>query len=87
MYTKCKRLKHENNSLKTKLDDLEHVEIQSRMDEVILVENENLKFENTCLVNKVALLELDVEWNHVFFIEITSSTLYSLTMFHLMTLL
>ena len=61
IYTKYKKLKHENKSLKTKLDDLEHVEIQSRMDEVILAENENLKSKNACLVNKVALLELDVE--------------------------
>ena len=38
------------------------------------------------LLNSCSFLE-DCEWNHVFFIEITSSTLSSLTMFHLMTLI
>ena len=61
IYTKYKKLKHENKSLKIEFANHEHVETQSNRDEGILTEYETLKSENACLATKVAMLELDVE--------------------------
>ena len=57
IYSKYKKLKYENKSLKSKLVDHEVVEDQSNRDEAILVKNECLKSENDSLANKVALLD------------------------------
>ena len=61
MYSKYKKLKHENKSLKSKLADHAIDENQSNKNEATLAENNCLKSENAKLVSKVALFELDVE--------------------------
>ena len=61
MYSKYKKLKHENKSLKSKLVDHESDKNQSNKDEATLAENNCLKSKNVKLVSKIAMLELDVE--------------------------
>ena len=61
IYSKYKKLKHENKSLKSKLADHAIDENQSNKNEATLAENNYLKFKNAKLVNKITMLELDVE--------------------------
>ena len=61
MYSKYKKLQHENKSLKSKLADHAVDENQSNKGEATLAKNNCLKSENAKLANKVTMLELDIE--------------------------
>ena len=59
-YTKYKKLKHENKSLKVKITTQDNLEDQVKKAECIIVENDLLKSKKESLLNKVALLYLDI---------------------------
>ena len=59
-YIKYKKLKYENKSLNVKIAAQDNLEDQVKRAECIILENDLLKYEKESLVNKVALLDLDI---------------------------
>ena len=60
LYTKYKKFKYENKTLKIQLALQCNSEEQLKNVECIRAENESLKSKNESLINKIALLDLDL---------------------------
>ena len=60
LYTKYKKLKHKNESIKVNITAEDNLENQLKNVECITTENDSLKSKNEYLSNKIALFDLDV---------------------------